>query len=86
MAAQKATAMKVIVPALAAIVSLAAITAQAQTMVEDTDGDGSYSFEELAAAYPDLTDELFDDIDKNDDDAVDEAELAEARENGLIAA
>lgn len=50
----------------------------------DTDGDGVYSFEEMLAAVPTLTEETFITIDANGDGAVDEAELAAAQESGLI--
>jgi hypothetical protein len=59
--------------------------AQAQTVVTDTDGNGSYSIEELTAAYPDMTPEVFATIDANTDGAVDADELAAAREAGTIA-
>ena len=59
--------------------------AQAQTVVTDTDGNGSYSIEELTAAYPDMTPELFAQVDVNGDGSVDADELAAAREQGVLA-
>ncbi|OYX44295.1 MAG: calcium-binding protein [Rhodobacterales bacterium 32-67-9] len=76
--------MKKFVLALGAVASLAA-TAHAQTVVTDTDGNGTYSIEELTAAYPDMTAELFGTIDANADGAVDADELKAAQEAGTIA-
>lgn len=59
--------------------------AQAQTVVTDTDGNGSYSIEELTAAYPDMTAAIFGQVDVNADGAVDADELAAAREQGTLA-
>ncbi|MFN6951721.1 MAG: EF-hand domain-containing protein [Albidovulum sp.] len=59
--------------------------AEAQTVVTDTDGNGSFSIEELTAAYPDMTPGVFAQIDVNGDGAVDADELAAAREQGIIA-
>ena len=67
---------------LAALV--AASAAVAQTMVEDTDGDGVYSMEELMVVYPDLTEDGFAAVDTNADGAVDAEELAAAQETGLL--
>src|SRR5690606_32415707 len=49
--------------------------AQAQTVVTDTDGNGSFSIEELTAAYPDMTPALFAQVDVNGDGSVDADEL-----------
>ncbi len=70
--------------ALGAVVACTA-AAQAQTVVTDTDGNGTYSIEELTAAYPDMTAELFSTIDVNADGAVDADELKAAQEAGTIA-
>ncbi|MCU9846945.1 EF-hand domain-containing protein [Defluviimonas sp. WL0024] len=76
--------MKKFVLALGAIAAFAA-AANAQTTVTDTDGSGAYSIEELTAAYPDLTAEVFATIDVNADGVVDADELAAAREAGTLA-
>lgn len=76
--------MKKFVLALGAIAGFAA-AASAQTVVTDTDGNGTYSIEELTAAYPDMTAELFSTIDANGDGAVDADELMAAQEAGTIA-
>ncbi|MBK5933101.1 EF hand domain-containing protein [Rhodovulum imhoffii] len=75
--------MKKFVPALAAVV-LAAGAAVAQ--VEDVDGDGVYSLDEILAVYPDLTEETFAEIDTNADGVVDADEMAAAVEAGLLGA
>ncbi|MCV2868597.1 EF-hand domain-containing protein [Defluviimonas sp. WL0002] len=77
--------MKKFVLALGAMAAIAS-AANAQTVVTDADGNGTYSIEELTAAYPDLTPELFAEIDANADGAVDADELAAAQEAGKIAA
>ena len=64
---------------------LATSAAYAQTMVEDTDGDGLYSMEELMVVYPAITEDVFGEADTNDDGAVDADELAAAQEAGLLA-
>jgi len=71
---------------LAALTSVAALAANAQTMVTDTDGNGSYSMEELKAAYPDLTDEVFTSIDSNAAGAIDATELKAAQDAGTLPA
>jgi hypothetical protein len=63
----------------------AAGAANAQTVVTDTDGNGSYSIEEMTAAYPDMTPDIFAQVDVNGDGAVDADELAAAREQGTLA-
>lgn len=68
---------------LVAILAMSA--AYAQTMVEDTDGDGTYSMEELMVVYPALTEDIFVAIDSNEDGAVDAEELAAAQEDGTLA-
>ena len=71
--------------AVLATIGLAALPALAETpMVTDTDGNGTYSMEELKAAMPDLTPEVFAAVDANADGAVDPAELAAAIEGGTI--
>lgn len=76
--------MSKLVLSLAAL-SLTAFAANAQTVVADTDGNGTYSIEELTASYADMTAETFAIIDANADGAVDADELAAAIEAGVIA-
>lgn len=77
--------MKKHVVAFGVLMSFGAVQAQAQTVVSDTDGNGTYSIEELQAAYPDLNEATFGSIDVNADGQVDADELQAAREAGTIA-
>ena len=52
----------------------------------DTDGDGLYSFPELQAAYPEVTEDTFTAIDVNGDGAADMDEMAAAEASALIPA
>lgn len=52
----------------------------------DTDGDGMYSFSEMLAVLPTLTEETFMSVDGNADGMIDDTELAAAQEAGLIPA
>lgn len=80
---QEMTMTKLSLSALLAFVLAA--PAFAQAMVEDTDGDGAYSLEEMVSAMPDLSVEVFDEIDTNDDGFVDPEEFTAAEQAGLIA-
>lgn len=60
------------------------VLAQTSAMVTDSDGNGTYSMEELAVAVPDLTPETFALVDVNGDGAVDPAELVAAIDTGTI--
>lgn len=71
---------------LAGLLGLGVSTAAMAAEVEDTDGDGMYSMEELMVAYPSLTEDLFSTIDGNGDGAVDPDELAAAEEAGVLVA
>ena len=69
----------------AILVAMFAAPAFAITVADvDTDSDNLISFEEMAAKYPDLTAEVFGEIDTSDDNFVDEFELAVALEAGMI--
>ena len=63
---------------------LAAGAAFAAENVSDTDGDGVFSIEELAAAFPGITEDLFATIDIDGDGAVSAEELAAAEEAGVL--
>ncbi len=77
--------MKPMIAVTAAVaLSLSALAVSAQTL--DADGDGMVSFDEMLAVYPDTTQDAFSAIDANADGLVDEAELAAAREAGLVPA
>lgn len=68
--------------ALMAALSVAGGAAYAE--VADTDGDGAYNMEEMMAAYPDLTEEVFGQIDTDANGTVSPEELAAAIEAGTI--
>ncbi|GKY86820.1 hypothetical protein [Sinisalibacter aestuarii] len=51
---------------------------------QDADEDGLVTFDELVAAYPDVTEDTFNAADANGDGTLDADELAAAREAGLI--
>lgn len=76
--------MKTHVLFLAAVMALTAVQASAAT-VEDADGNGSYSMEEMAAAYPDMGEETFADIDTDESGEISPEELAAAVESGALA-
>jgi len=76
--------MKKIVLTMCAISVLSAVQASAAIMIEDTDGNGTYSYEEMVAALPDLTEDQFAVIDEDESGEVDAEELAAATEEGLI--
>ena len=78
--------MKPIMLSLAALAFAGGAIAQDAPAVEDTDGNGSYSMEELLAVYPALTEDGFASIDANADGAVDTDELAAAVANGSLTA
>lgn len=77
--------MKTIVT-LAAALGLAATAAIASTEVEDTDGDGFFSMEELMVAYPSLAEDIFGQIDTDADGSINEEELSAALEAGTLPA
>lgn len=61
-----------------------ATTEVAAVVVTDADANGTYSMEELVAAYPELTEEAFKAIDTNADGAVDADELKAATDAGAL--
>ena len=67
----------------AALLAAPAI-AQEVDMALDTNGDGMFSFPELAAGYPDLTDEQFTVMDVTGDGLLDSLEVGEAVAAGMI--
>lgn len=78
--------MKRIALTLAALTIAGAASAQTAPAVEDADGNGSYSMQELQVSYPELTAADFTAIDKNADGAVDQVELAAAIADGALPA
>lgn len=67
------------------LASIFATTAGAMTADVDTDGDGFASMAELQVIYPDLTEELFEEIDTDDDGLVNDDEMLVAIDAELIA-
>ncbi|SFP24525.1 hypothetical protein [Tranquillimonas alkanivorans] len=78
--------MKKTIIALVGLGAFAAVQAQAQDdmMVEDTDGDGMYSMEEITVAYPDVTEEQFTEMDTDGDGSISEEELTAAMDAGML--
>ena len=77
--------MKTPVLFLAAALAVSAVQTSAATMVEDADGNGTYSMDEMAVSYPDLPAEDFAEIDSDGSGEVDTQELALAIESGMLA-
>ncbi len=77
--------MKTITMTIAAL-TLVATSVLAQSEPMDTDANGTFSLEELMAAYPELSQDTFEAMDTNADGAVDAGELIVAQEGGLVKA
>ena len=78
--------MKFTALAAAALLSLTSVAAIAATEIKDADGNGTYSFDELKAAVPDLTEEVFKAADTNADGQLSADELKAAQDAGKIPA
>ncbi len=78
--------MKSISIVMTTVLGLVALPALAQDAPEiaDTDGNGTWSMDELLVAYPDMTADTFTTIDANADGAVDQAELAAGIADGTL--
>ena len=70
---------------LAILLGLGGTAATAAELV-DADGDGVFSMDEVKAVYPDVTEELFVQLDVNGDGALDAEEVAAAETAGLLTA
>ena len=57
--------------------------ATAQTMVDDANGDGLYSIDELRTVFPDLSEDTFVAMDTDADGGISAEELAVAEQAGL---
>ena len=64
--------------------TIAAGSAFAQAMDADTDGDGMVTYDELIAAYPDVTEDDFASMDSDGSGSLDEAEMTAAIEAGSL--
>ncbi len=69
---------------IAALLGLGVTAAMAE--VEDANGDGVFSMDEVKVTYPDLTEEVFTTLDTNADGALDAEELAAGVSAGLLVA
>ena len=76
--------MKRIAVVLAPLALATAALAADLPVVEDTDGNGSWSLTELQTVWTDLTEDGFKGIDANADGAVDATELQTAWDNGVL--
>ena len=68
----------------AAIALVAATPGFAQDPNIDINGDGMYSYPELAAVLPDLTDSVFEVLDTSGDGLLSAAEIANGQTAGLL--
>ena len=68
----------------ALLATFVAFSAHAMSPEIDTDGDGKASLVELQTIFPELTEELFLDIDTNADGFVDDEEMMIAVETKMI--
>ena len=69
-----------------AIPALVAAPALAQDMTSmDTDGDGMLSMEEMQTTMPDMSEDMFTQVDTNADGMIDQAEYDAGVEAGTIA-
>lgn len=68
----------------ALLATFVAFSAHAMSAQIDTDGDGKASLVELQTVFPDLTEDLFLEIDANADGLVDDEEMMIAVETELI--
>ncbi len=69
---------------LATAMALTAVQATAAA-VEDTDGNGTYSFAEVSATNADISEEAFADMDTDQSGELSAEELDAAHANGLLA-
>ncbi|MCK0121593.1 hypothetical protein MWU61_13660 [Loktanella sp. F6476L] len=76
------TQMKFTTPAIALVMTAGAASAQAASI--DVNGDGMYSFPELQAAMPEITEDAYVVLDVNGDGLLEADEITAAIEAGLI--
>ena len=69
---------------LSVLAVFAAAQVQAQTAIEDTDANGTISYDEMTVAFPEMTQESFDEIDIDANGEIDAEEMDVASEAGLL--
>lgn len=77
--------MKTTLLALAATLAVTAGMATAMVEIEDADGNGSYSMDEMMVSYPDLTESDFAELDADASGELTDDELLAAVEKGILA-
>ena len=70
--------------ALAALLAGPVLAQDEDIMVSDADMDGNYTLEDIQAAYPNVTAEIYAEIDTNADGEVDQDELDAAMDTGTF--
>ena len=70
---------------VAALAASVAFSANAMTTEIDKDGDGMASLSELLVSYPDLTEEVFREMDTDADGLINDEEMAIAVDLGNLA-
>ncbi|MEL6960942.1 MAG: hypothetical protein AAGL89_18560 [Pseudomonadota bacterium] len=76
---------KILLSAFAATaLTASAVTANTADPMIDVNGDGFYSYPELGTVMPEITDEMFTEMDTTGDGLLDMAEVAAATEAGLL--
>jgi hypothetical protein len=75
--------MKFTLPAFALMITAGAAGAQSASV--DVNGDGMYSFPEVQAAMPEMTQDAYVALDMNGDGLLDADEIAVAIDAGLLA-
>lgn len=70
--------------ALIILPALLATPVVAQTALVDADGNGSYSYTEITATHPDVSEDDFAAMDADGNGELDEEELQAARDAGML--
>lgn len=66
------------------VLANAAIALSENVIEVDTNHDGLMTVDEVQAVYPDITAEIFAEIDSNNDGALDDKEMVTGQERGLV--
>ncbi|MEO3414809.1 EF-hand domain-containing protein [Roseovarius sp. CAU 1744] len=66
------------------VLANAAIAMGERAIEVDANGDGVMTVDEVQAVYPDITAEIFAEVDTNNDGVLDDAEMISGIENGLV--